>query len=60
MLHELSEHSLAGIHPSLSAIAIRGGCGRFVSGSPEKVQIEKSKTRPSQLIPRRLLTDEKF
>jgi hypothetical protein len=36
VINELSEYSLAGIHPSLSAIAIRAGHGRFAFSSAGK------------------------
>jgi hypothetical protein len=46
MLHELSKHRLAEVHPSLSAIDAAGTGRRRSHLSPEKVQIEKSQ-KPS-------------
>ena len=58
--HELSEYSLADVHPSLSAIAAVSAPAVLGRVSPEKIQIEKSEVRPSQLIPRWLSTKERF
>jgi len=50
--HKLSEYSLADIHPSLSANAIPVSAPAVLGGIPPgKIQIEKSKTSPSSLIP---------
>jgi hypothetical protein len=46
--HELSEYSLADIHPSLSAIAITVSHGQFWEAfHPGKFQIDKSTLAPS-------------
>jgi hypothetical protein len=59
MPHELSENSLADIHPSLSAIATPV-FAPAVLGSirPGKVEIEKSTISPNPLIPSSLLAGE--
>jgi hypothetical protein len=57
--HELSEYSLADIHPSLSAIATRASGLRFWEAFRlENFQIEKSETAFSLLIPGELLVGE--
>src|SRR6266851_6378125 len=53
--HELSEYSLADVHPSLSAIAAVSAPAVLGRASPEKVQIEKSKLVARPLTPRGLL-----
>jgi hypothetical protein len=59
--HQLSENSLADIHPSLSANAIPGvGTGGFEGIPPGKVQIEKSKISSNSLIPWVLSAERKF
>ena len=51
MIHQLSENSLADIHPSLSAIAPGlGGGASHPPFQPEKVEIEKTKVAPRSLI----------
>jgi hypothetical protein len=60
MIHDLSEYSLAGVHPSLSAIGTDGGCGVSRPILLEKVQIEKTELLPSPLIQRLLSTGEKL
>jgi hypothetical protein len=58
---ELSEYSLADIHPLLSAIAIEAlavtGLGSI---PPENFQIEKSESSPNQVILHWLLVGRKF
>jgi hypothetical protein len=41
VVHELSEYSLVGIHPSLSAICPALRCGGFARRRTRKLQIEK-------------------
>jgi hypothetical protein len=53
--HELSEYSLADVHPSLSAIATVSAPTVLGRVSPEKVQIEKSKLVATVLTPKALL-----
>jgi len=62
LIHELSENSLADIHPLLSAIAPEAFAPRpRVLGSipPENFQIEKSIVPLNQLIPCWLLVGQK-
>jgi hypothetical protein len=49
MIHELSENSLADIHPLLSAIAPEASAPTGYSA--ENFQVEKSAFPPNQLIP---------
>jgi len=59
--HQLSENSLADIHPSLSANAIPGVRAGGFGGIPlGKVQIEKSKISSNSLIPWVLSAEGKF
>jgi hypothetical protein len=58
--HELSEYSLADVHPSLSAIAAVSALAVLGRVSPEKVQIEKSKLVARPLTPRELLFRRNF
>jgi len=56
MPHELSENSLADIHPSLSAIATPALASAVLGNvRPGNFQIEKSTISPNQLIPSALL-----
>ena len=58
--HELSEYSLADVHPSLSAIAAVSAPAVLGRVSPEKVQIEKSKPVARLLTPKELLPRRNF
>jgi hypothetical protein len=59
--HQLSEYSLADIHPSLSVNAIPVSAAAVWGGIlPGKVQIEKSKIAPNSLIPWMLSAEGKF
>jgi hypothetical protein len=49
VINELSEHSLAGIHPSLSAIAISAGCDQFASSSAGKCSNRKIRSSPEPI-----------
>jgi hypothetical protein len=53
VIHELSENSLADIHPSLSAIAAEASA--LTVFRRKNFQIEKSAFPPNQLIPYWLL-----
>jgi hypothetical protein len=59
--HQLSENSLADIHPSLSANAIPVSAPAVLGGIPlGKVEIEKSKISSNSLIPWALSAEGKF
>jgi hypothetical protein len=59
--HQLSENSLADIHPSLSANAIPVSAPAVLGGILlEKVQIENSKLSSNLLIPWVLSAEGKF
>jgi hypothetical protein len=61
MRHQLSENSLADIHPSLSANAIPVSAPAVLGGILlETVQIEKSNICPNLLIPWVLSAEERF
>ena len=61
MRHQLSEYSLADIHPSLSANANPLSAPAVCGGLPHgKVQIEKSTIVPNPLIPWALSAEGKF
>lgn len=60
VVHELSEYSLVGIHPSLSAICPVLRCGSFARRSARKLQIEKPVILPKLPIVRRLHGFEKI
>jgi folate-dependent phosphoribosylglycinamide formyltransferase PurN len=54
VVHELSEYSLVGIHPSLSAIWSGLRSGSFARKSARKLQIEKTAILSKLQIMRRL------
>jgi hypothetical protein len=60
--HELSEYSLADIHPSLSAIATSSSVPAVLGSDSawKKVQIEKSEIAPTQLISHKFLARKKI
>ena len=60
VLHQLSEDSLAGIHPSLSTIGSEGGYARSAFSSLKTIQIEKTEDSPSLLIKQWLSTLGEF